>query len=294
MSRNLCKELDAAMAGIVLDECRRTAILEAMEKGEKPVKKVIRPMVALAAVIAALTISALAFSPAVQKMLAETLGGFAPYSQEVVGVSATDRGIKVTLESVLSDNETTTAYLSVTDQKGDRLDESTILDSRDQSISYDAESKTALYAVKVPTSNLAPDGTVTLHIDQFQPGHMRLNGLGFPQELLKDRTLSTQTLKKSEIQSGLAEGQTEALVLRPGQTPAALKGTDLISISSAGFDQDGVFHILYEIADGVTFNYSPMYNTLTFDDGREGPNGFHTDEIYFGNGAYVEDRKSVV
>ena len=44
------------------------------------------------------------------------------------------------------------------------------------------------------------------------------------------------------------------LLLVPGQTPAEL-GTELCSLSSMGFDQDGAFHIQLRLADGVGGEY---------------------------------------
>lgn len=162
MSRSMRQDLDAAMVGVVLDEHRRAAILEAMKKGEKPMRKVIRPMVVLAAVIAALTISALAFSPAVQEMLAEALGKAAHYAQTVEGVSAVDNGIEVSVVSAITDSSTTEVYLAVRDLKGDRLADETLsiscyLSRPDTEVgigvlggsylSYDPESRTALFVV---------------------------------------------------------------------------------------------------------------------------------------------------
>lgn len=187
MSRNLCKELDAAMAGIVLDECRRTAILEAMEKGEKPMKKVIRPMVVLVAVIAALTISALAFSPTVQKMLTEALGESAPYAQAVEGVSAVDNGIEVSVVSAITDSSTTKVYLAVRDLKGDRLaggkfSISCCLSRPDTEVgigvlggkylSYDPESRTALF-VAYSEGGAAQTETSAIEVHVSQVGDIK-------------------------------------------------------------------------------------------------------------------------
>lgn len=219
----------------------------------------------------------------------KALGAYAPYAQEVTGVSVTDQGLKVTVEAVLADEGRAVAYVSVADLTGDRLDENTAYNGAyyGKCVSYDPETHTALFAITVRERNYEEDDTITLNFKSFQPGMQQLYGLGFPQELLADRTLETRTLPAGEFERGGRQDDAPAVVLLPDQTPAPLEGTDLVWVSSAGFDADGVFHILYEAAEGVNCYLWPYFQTVEFDD-REGPSSFTTAEIRFGGGRYID------
>ena len=219
----------------------------------------------------------------------KALGAYAPYAQEVTGVSVTDRGVKVTVEAVLADEGRAVAYVSVADLTGDRLDENTVLNGKSAAkcISYDPDSRTALFAITVREQNYNEDDTITLSISSIQPGTQELYGLGFPQQLLTDRTLETRTLPAGEFERGGRQDDAPAVVLLPDQTPAPLEGTDLVWVSSAGFDKEGVFHILYEMAEGVNCYLWPYFQTIEFDD-RESPSSYFFSEVRFGGGKYID------
>lgn len=77
----------------------------------------------LTAAVIALAGTALAVSPSLRGLLENALGSFAPYAQEVNGVSVIDQGIEVRVVSAVADGETAVAYVTVTDLTGNRLDE---------------------------------------------------------------------------------------------------------------------------------------------------------------------------
>lgn len=289
--KRLLRELDLEQSYPMTDaKAVKRRVNAALNADPSERKAFMRQKIKMAAVLVAaavaLTGTALAVGPTMWTMLTKALGSFAPYAQVIEGASVTDNGLKVTVEAVLSDEETTTAYVSVTDLKGDRLDENTRYDDRRTCVSYDAESRTALFVVRVRPSDLQEDGTMALHFERFQPGYIEQPDLAFPKALLKDQTLSTQSLTADQIEGGLPDGEADALVLVPGQTPAAIAGTDLISVSSAGFDHNGIFHILYEFADGVSADYEPLF-TPTFDD-REQPNGYYSECTIFNGGKHMD------
>lgn len=65
--------------------------------------------------------SALAASPGLRELLAEALGGFAPYAQEQEGGTYVIDGIAFRVTSVLADDFTVRAYIEARDPEGDRL-----------------------------------------------------------------------------------------------------------------------------------------------------------------------------
>ncbi|NCB62428.1 MAG: DUF4179 domain-containing protein [Clostridia bacterium] len=249
------EDLDAAMANVVLSKEKRTAILEAMEKGEKPVKRVIRPIMVLAAVLALLTVSAFAVVPSLRELWTEALGGFLAYSQVVDGASDTDQGIEIRVVSAISDSTNTKIYLEVQDKTGDRLKnqdirlsaaisrpntEGGMWGSGSKCIGYDQESQTAMFELSHDGVVSTADGdTVRVRISKIQPGYHDYD-LALPQELLSDRLLKTQRLDSGET------------VLKPGQTVYTFGGVDTLSLSSMGLAADGRFHLLLELKENVT------------------------------------------
>lgn len=73
------------------------------------------------AVCAALLCTAFAASPSLREMLADALGGFAPYAQEQEDKTYIMDGFEVKVLSALSDGSTLRAYVQVRDLEGDRL-----------------------------------------------------------------------------------------------------------------------------------------------------------------------------
>ena len=71
----------------------------------------------------ALVGTAFAASPALRDMLAEALGGFAPYAQEQKGEAYVIDGMEFRVVSALADDFTVRAYIEAKDLEGDRLSE---------------------------------------------------------------------------------------------------------------------------------------------------------------------------
>lgn len=227
---------------------RTLAALE--ERNRRPVRRPGRLIARLgvaAAVCAALLVTAVAVSPGLREALLVTLGNFAPYAQEVDGVSATDQGIEIRAISALSDGNTARVYLEVRDRTGDRLGEDTELTvamaqrpeadyetwswTGAKAVSYDAETKTALVRFDFNADGVAAvGGTLELTIDGVYGGMWHESGR-FDESLLTEATLETMTLDTGET------------VLMPEQTPAELEGTALAELSSIGFGTDGRLHI---------------------------------------------------
>ena len=74
-----------------------------------------------AAACAALLCTAFAASPGLRNMLAEALGGFAPYAHEQEGETYVIDGIEFKVVSALADDFTVRAYVEARDLEGDRL-----------------------------------------------------------------------------------------------------------------------------------------------------------------------------
>lgn len=143
-----------------------------------------RGLLLAAALCAALAVSALAVSPVLREQLAGALGGFRPYAQQVDGVSATDRGVRVTVLSALSDSRNVRLYLSLEDLEGDRLGDCPSLDydlsrpveEKDRLFSgcsgyigagRDPETGAVLLVVNGRDDSLQSGAEVTLRIDRF-------------------------------------------------------------------------------------------------------------------------------
>ena len=264
-----------------------------------------------AAVCVALTASALALSPTLREALAATLGSFEPYAQEVEGVSAIDQGIRISVVRAIADGDQGRVYLEVTDLAGDRLDAHTDLDgidySEDTAEAYDAEHHTALYMRRISDSQRNEDGTVTVKIKEIFPGIVRLGRVNeaekrvegtipLPQSLLGTDTLETHVLTAEDLEGCYSEERAQRmageLVLAPNQTPAALD-TQLFSLSSAGYDREGYYHVQFEIADGVYLRDGDGFLIPDFPAfWEEGENwtstSMHT--VSFGGGKYYDVR----
>ena len=251
-------ELETALSELHLSTERWEAILAAagrMTERENR-RRPLRTGLMAAAICAALAVTAVAVSPPLRETLIQFLGSFEPYAQEVEGVSATDQGIELRVVRVLADKNGGTAYLEAEDLVGERLHESAALESyRDPCIAYDAEADTALFALAL--DDIAPcqmqTGDVyTVEFSRVLPA-VEPFFAPLPWELLTGERLDTLTVATEKYISGERREETRT-VLVPGQTPAEL-GTELCSLSSMGFDQDGAFHIQLRLADGVGGEY---------------------------------------
>lgn len=288
---------------------RLAGLVEELPEQRRRVRpRVWRGVLIAAAVCVALTVSALALSPTLREALAATLGSFEPYAQTVEGVSATDQGIRISVVRAIADGDQGRVYLEVTDLEGDRLDVHTDLDgifyAEDTAEAYDPESRTALYERRIYDSQRNGDGTVTIKIKEIFPGIVRLGRVNeaeqrtegsvpLPQALLGTDTLETRALTAEDLEGCYSEERAERLagelVLAPNQTPAALD-TELFSLSSAGFDREGNYHVLFEINDGVYLRDEDSF--LVPDFWEEGGNwtlsSLHT--VSFGGGKYYDVR----
>ena len=206
-----------------------------------------RTALAAAALCAVLAVTALAASPTMRERLEALLGSFAPYSQEVAGVTATDQGIQVTVLQAVGDGEEGWCYLEIRDLTGDRLTEDNFLGSWVQAKSYDPETKTLLAQADLRGARRNEDGTVTLTLDQVWGGEA-FSGIALPLELLEPGNVLRSC--PSDPWPETVTGD-EATALVPNQTPMVLEGTDLFTLSSAGFDETGKFHVQIIPAQGT-------------------------------------------
>lgn len=159
----------------------------------------VKTVLIAAALCAALLCTAFAASPELRGMLAEALGGFAPYAQGQEGEAYVIDGIEFRVVSALADDFTVRAYVEARDLEGDRLDRLVpnetgavfgLVDipTKDMGssegmggfvmggtcVGYDAETKTALLAVTSWGQVMADDlsGSVVRLFDlNAGPGH---------------------------------------------------------------------------------------------------------------------------
>lgn len=222
-----------------------------------------RRCVAVVAVCAVLMGSALALSPGLRDTLSALLGSFEPYNQTVEGVAAVDQGIEIRVVSTLADESGGTIYLTVTDLTGNRLEAGMGLDF-EIPVSFDAETGTALFAVSINPSVAVNSDEPFLTLKNPYPLHFRtvyptarieFEEVPIPWDRAGEEILESYTLERA------TEDRT---VLKPGQTPMSLTGTDLFSISSMGWDEEGTFHILLEMAEGVDCSENGF--TFAFDE----------------------------
>lgn len=204
------------------------------EKRRVGISRHVRTILVAAAVCVALCVSALALSPTLREALVNSLGSFWTYSSEVDGVSVTDNDIRVKVVSALADQNRAIVYFEVTDLKGNRLGEDTAFnDFWNMPTAYDSEKHTALYSRGVDLQDRNENGTATLSIDCFLPGLERVENVKLPWNLVTETRLETIEV---EPEGGIWD---DKLVLKPNQTPVELS-TDMVSLSSMGFDSNGV------------------------------------------------------
>lgn len=245
-----------------------------------------RVLAAGIAAVLVLTVTAGALSPTVQELLANALGGFGRYAQTVEG-SAVDQGIEVRVLSAMADSSMLVVYAEAEDLTGDRLDEALSVDgllipekpesdtgkitmsiiSR-ECIGYVPETKTALLKFTYTfgqTEEAAQLKNLSLRVDGFQPRKCDVE-VDLPGWTLTDQTLAGWYLAEENVLYGggtqdPAEDYIGALALEPGQTPADL-GSELVSLSSAGFGADGKFHLQFEVPAETRMGRSSLLSTL--------------------------------
>lgn len=254
---NYRKEMEAVGPSTGQMERLLTAIRE-----EAPVRRPapLRHALVAAAVCAALTLTALAVSPSLREALAASLGLFEPYSQSIEGLSVVNQGIEVRVVSALSDGNTAKVYYEMQDLTGDRLDEFTIDNvsilpknwgkeggpqwaaagsvAYGGLVQYDPATKTALMVDGVKGDG-PPAETLVLDLDigKVLPGY---HDETFP---IDPAWIAVEPLKSLTLESGKS-------VLAPEQNPRELD-SDLLSLSSFGYGEDGLLHLLVRAKDGV-------------------------------------------
>lgn len=279
--RDYRREMDK----VALSPERQAALARAMAAEPAPARRrgrAWRGVLAAAAACVVLTASALALSPTLREALAAALGGFEPYAQAVEGVSATDQGIRISVVKAVADQNTGRAYLAVTDLEGDRLEAGMSLGYNLESQSYDPETHTAL--VEVPLHQKAvvhgdgsgveyvPLSPYTLEYSTIYPTQrLWFEEVSIPWQDYTDTVLESYTASDGESASTVED----KTVLVPNQTPLALEGTELFSISSMGWDDKGSFHIQLALADGMWNTSSSI--SWDFDDRMVDSGYYHWD-----------------
>ena len=173
------------MQNITLSPERRAMILQQTQ----PRRRTLRwtaARITLAAVLAALlTFSALAAAvPALREALKNALGSFSEQSQPITGIAVEDDGIEVRPVAALSDSGMTCVYIEIQDKTGNRLngdydvrieidhpldDAPVHLGTMSDRISYDAQTRTALYQARRPGSVKAENPTATVNVWLLDP-----------------------------------------------------------------------------------------------------------------------------
>lgn len=253
------QEYRRAIETVGPDEGQMERLLSAVRGMEapRPGRRPGRMVLAAVAVCAVLAVTALALSPGLREQLAGLLGSFAPYSRSVEGASVTDQGIRVSVVSTLADENDGMVYLEVTDLTGGRLDGNTAYNFyQRRCAAYDPETHTALFAQRLSAQSRNDDGTGTVSIRAFLPGIAYFEGVKLPWDIV-----TRQTLESTAAENG------SRLVLKPNQTPAKLN-TDYFSLSSMGFDSEGVFHVQIALSDGVELADESQINAFTVENDR--------------------------
>lgn len=227
----------------------------------------LRTVLVAAAVCVALCATALALSPGFREIIAGLLGEFAPLSQTVEGASATDEGIRVKVVAAIADEKSGTAYLEVRDLSGDRLSSNLLLNDTYYCKSYDAETKTALVEVNLDyylsIANERGQKSLTLDFNRINSGER----ISFDTALPLDKIAGTAE-SRAATEAELEGKAGPRRVLLPGQTSMELD-SDIFSLSSMGFDKEGKFHVLLQLAPGQEVMEGSRFGLSTWEEGSE-------------------------
>lgn len=207
-----------------------------------------RAVVALA-LCAALMVTAVAAGPSMWNILAEYLGPYAPFAQEMEG-TASDQGVRLELVSAVSDGYTAQIFYTITDEEGGRFnaDHTTVAASLEGTnlggmstgsriVSYDADSNTLL--MEVSATGIDTSQPLELVVEKIDPSSYMLWDSRFP-AAVPEELLETETTEDGDV------------VLKAEQNPQTSPDTDVVRISSVGFDEEGNFHIRLAFAEGIT------------------------------------------
>lgn len=228
------------------------ARLEGLTRGEaggKPVKRFGRRAAVALALCAALAVTAVAAGPSVWNALREHLGPYAPFAREMEG-TASDQGVRLELVSAVSDGYTAQIFYTITDEKGGRFnaDHTTVTASLEGTnlggmsmgsgiVSYDADSNTLL--METSATGIDTSQPLELVVEKIDPASYWLQDIRVPAEV-PEEPLATETTEDGDV------------VLKAEQNPQTSPDTDVVGISSLGFDEEGNFHIRLAYAEGIT------------------------------------------
>lgn len=118
------EEYREALDGLRFSSAGKERIVEKLTQEKVKNRGRARPLRAalIAAALCGLLVgTAFAASPGLRSLLAEALGGFAPYAHEQEGEAYVIDGIEFRVKSVLADDFTVRAYVEARDLEGDRL-----------------------------------------------------------------------------------------------------------------------------------------------------------------------------
>ena len=271
-------------------------LLNAQRPAEHRTRSPLRTVLAAAAACVALAATAAAVAPGVWDTLCSNLGSFAPYSQSIEGAVCTDQGIEMQVISELADDVQGWVYYTVRDTEENRLDDQLILDGEmtastseplnqymwvrspaelenDQLISYDPDTRTALFAKHLWFGDsFEPVADARFHASGIT---MRQGHLGKDQASTVDCASVTGKILQSEPAAPadeviLSPGDVinapygnevlpeEQVVLAPGQNRISISGNEDIWVTSMGMASDGCFHLRLEFAEGIETMQPPF------------------------------------
>lgn len=207
-----------------------------------------RAIVALA-LCAALAVTAVAAGPSVWNILNAYLGPYAPFAREITG-AASGQGVRLELVSAVSDGYTAQIFYTITDEEGGRFnaDHTTVaawlegsnlggMSIGSRVVSYDAGSGTLL--LEASATGIDTSQPLELVVEKIDPASYMLQDSRFP-AAVPEEPLETETMEDGDV------------VLKAGQNPQTSPDTDVVRISSAGYDGAGNFHIRLAFAEGIT------------------------------------------
>lgn len=290
-NRSLKNDLDNAMKNISLTPERRNAILRKAAAKPSRAHRMGRKIALACALAAALTVTAFAANPSLQEALKNILGGYFDNAQHFNGAVAEYDGIEVRPVAALADSGLARIYCEVQDKTGDRLgddmhityDITNILSHTElntsvfgaEVASYDESTHTALVCLEQQGLSLEDELPCTLTFISFQPRDLHgenskyelcedLPGFKLPSEIPQD--LKTKPANEFELPYKMPLPHEQHIML-PEQNPYPI-GSDYMRISSLGFGDDGLFHIVFAFSGEA--NHENGWPLFAMHDSRTG------------------------
>jgi len=262
MNDRMREEIDNMMQNITFDPAmmQRT---RTKSRGHS-ITHAAKRALALAVAAAILTTGAFALGVSLLQHIRNQMGSFGSQVVPVITANeAQDQGLKVSVVGSMSDSYNTKVYLAIQDTTGDRLDENTKLEAfceakekgqnasiigvvyPPKQISYDKETKTALFEMRAERRDLATETngqhTLKIAIKSIQPGYY--------DAYWSDNESLHCTVKGVKNYTIALDGDMPV----PEQNPRTLEGMNGIRLSSMGFDENNIFHTMFEIPEGIYF-----------------------------------------